>query len=106
MAQKIIWEKFRKWTRNCDPQKARIAVFEQIRDIPYYLVEQVEDPYEWAASILEKNQGSCAPKHYLLGLLFPMLGLQVKYATYHFSWDKQNLDCKCANKKKDKYVPL
>lgn len=91
MSQKFIWEKFRQWAQNSDPLKARIAVFEQVRDIPYYLVEQVDGPYDWAASILENNKGSCAPKHYLLGLLFPMLGVQVKYFTCPFRWGEQDL---------------
>ena len=99
MAQKIIWKKFHQWKKNSDPLKARVTIFEQIRDIPYYLVEQVDDPYEWAALILEKKQGSCAPKHYLLGLLFSMLGLQVKYTTYHFRWSEQKLQYPEALKK-------
>lgn len=72
-----------------DPQAARIAVFNQIRDIPYYLVPQIADPYEWAQSVLKENKGSCSPKHYLLGLLFSKLGIPIKYATYPFQWDKQ-----------------
>lgn len=82
-------DKFNQWTATLAPEKARIVVFEHIRDIPYYLVPQIADPDEWAASILALNKGSCSPKHYLLGMLFNRMGLEVKYVSYSFRWDKQ-----------------
>ncbi|RJO63666.1 MAG: hypothetical protein C4540_06820 [Candidatus Omnitrophota bacterium] len=87
----IIWDKANEWTARLGPLDARIKVFEEIRDIPYYLVPSIEDPYEWAASILAENKGSCSPKHYLLGLLFEKMGLPVKYVTYPYHWNKQPL---------------
>ncbi len=92
MVQDIILEKFNQWTAELPAEKARIAVFEHIRDIPYYIVPQVADPGEWAASMLNANKGSCSPKHYLLGMLFNRMGLEVQYTSYVFRWDKQPIN--------------
>jgi len=89
MSEKIIGQKFDIWTKNLKPEDARIAIFEHIRDIPYYLVPQIENPYEWAVSVLEADKASCTPKHYLLAILFRRLGIHVKYATYPFKWEAQ-----------------
>ena len=85
-------EKFNHWSARLPEDKARIAVFEHIREIPYYLVPQIADPQGWAASILTANKGSCSPKHYLLGMLFNRMGLEVKYVSYPFRWDKQPIN--------------
>ncbi len=85
----IILERFSAWTEGLNSQEARVAVFNQIRDIPYYLVPQMADPEEWAASILHNCKGSCSPKHYLLGILFGKLGIPIKYVTYPFKWLEQ-----------------
>lgn len=92
MAQDIILEKFNQWTARLPADQARIAVFEHIRDIPYYIVPQIADPDEWAANILTANKGSCSPKHYLLGMLFNRMGMEVKYVSYPFRWDKQPIN--------------
>lgn len=89
MDNNIVLEKFASWTQGLNPEKARIALFNRIRDIPYYLVPQVDDPCEWGASILRTDKGSCSPKHYLLGFLFSKLNIPVRYATYPFKWDMQ-----------------
>ncbi len=87
--REIIDRKFNEWASALNAEEARIRIFEEIRDIPYYLVPQIAEPYDWAASILETKKASCSPKHYLLGLLFVRLGIPIKYATYPFNWDKQ-----------------
>ncbi|MBU1726394.1 MAG: hypothetical protein KJ880_02050 [Candidatus Omnitrophica bacterium] len=89
MSKEKLLHKLKEWTLGLGPLESRKTVFERIRDIPYYLVPQVEDPYEWAGRILDSNKASCSPKHYLLGFLFIQLGIPVKYATYPFKWDKQ-----------------
>jgi hypothetical protein len=86
-----IEERFVDWTQGLSPQEARISVFSHIRDIPYALVPQVNDPLQWGASIIAGNKGSCSPKHYLLGHFFAKLGLAVKYATFPFAWEEQAL---------------
>jgi hypothetical protein len=92
MPKEIILKAFEQWVKGLGPKDARITVFSRIRDIPYYLVPQIADPNEWAASILHNCKASCSPKHYLLGLLFGKLGIPIKYATYSFKWDKQPID--------------
>jgi len=89
MSREIILDKFEEWSRAKGSKEARMEIFQQIRDIPYYLVPQIDDPYDWAASVLSNNRGSCSPKHYLLGLLFSRMGIAVKYVTYPFKWGAQ-----------------
>jgi len=92
MQEKILLEKFNLWTKSSSPERARIEIFNQIRDIPYYLVPALPDPREWAASILTVNRASCSPKHYLMGMLFAKLEIPIKYATYPFKWGEQKLN--------------
>ncbi len=91
MDEKNILEKFSIWTKGLDPERARIAVFENIRDIPYAIVPELRDPYRGPVGILELNKGSCQPKHYLIAKLFGRLGIPAKYITYPFKWDEQEL---------------
>jgi len=90
--KEVLKLKFNELIRDFNPAEARIVIFEHIRDIPYYLVPQVADPYEWAVQMLYTQKASCSPKHYLLGLYFEELGIPVKYATYPFKWDKQKME--------------
>lgn len=86
MPDKIIWERFNQWTKDLEPQAARVSVFEHIRDIPYAIMPQLRDPDLGPAQMLKINRGSCQPKHYLLGLFFTKLDIPVKYVTYPFRW--------------------
>ncbi len=36
--------------------------------------------------MLLRNEGSCSPKHFLLGRMLTMLDIPVQYATYPFLW--------------------
>ncbi|MFA5146626.1 MAG: hypothetical protein WC515_04555 [Candidatus Omnitrophota bacterium] len=83
----LIASKFEEWTKGKDPKEARISVFEHIRDIPYAIVPSLRDPAAGPSGLLKLCKGSCVPKHFLLGTMFGMLGISVKYATYTFSWD-------------------
>jgi len=91
MDEPTIIERFEAWTKGLNPREARISIFTHIRDIPYYLVPQIDDPRRWAGSILKNNKGSCSPKHYLLGLLFEKLGIKISYVTYPFRWSGQGI---------------
>jgi hypothetical protein len=84
--QDIIEKKFREWTQGLDPKEARINVFNKVRDIPYMIVPELRSPESGPSGILEKNCGSCQPKHWLLAIYFRKLGIPVKYATYPFHW--------------------
>ena len=87
MEEDIITAKFNEWTRGKDPRAARIAVFEHIRDIPYAIVPSLRDPVAGPLGLLKLCKGSCVPKHFLLADMFGRLGINIKYATYRFSWD-------------------
>ncbi|MDD4879222.1 MAG: hypothetical protein PHR22_02045 [Candidatus Omnitrophica bacterium] len=83
----IITQKFNEWTEGKGPKEARISVYEHIRDIPYAIIAAMRDPKVGPAALIERNRGSCNPKHVLLAGLFGRLGLEVKYANYAFNWD-------------------
>jgi len=86
MSANIIDKKFKEWTSGLGPKEARIAVFNHIRDIPYAIIAELRSPEAGPSGMLEKNQGSCQPKHWLLAVLFKKLNIPVKYATYPFLW--------------------
>lgn len=82
MAHNIVRETFSKWTQGCDPLRARIVLFEHVRDIPYGYPAS-RDPVE----VLQTGRGSCSGKHYLLGELYRLLGLSVRHmiCTHRFN---------------------
>jgi len=51
-----------------------ISLFEMVRDIPYDVIGSRE-----ASEVLEKKKGTCSGKHLLLGRLFELIGIEVKY---------------------------
>ena len=83
----IVESKFREWTQGKRLKEARIAVFNQIRDIPYAVIPELNDSSKYV-KILETNRGSCTPKHFLLCNMFQRLGLQVLYVVYQYWWDE------------------
>ena len=91
MKNDIVERKFYEWTSGLDPKAARIAVFNKIRDIPYMIIPELRGPDVGPSGILEKNQGSCQPKHWLLAIYFKKLGVPVKYVTYPFHWHTGHL---------------
>jgi hypothetical protein len=83
----IVEAKFREWTRGKNPREARIAIFNRIRDIPYAILPELNDPRNYIR-ILELNRGSCTPKHFLLCAMFQKLGLKVWYVVYRYRWNE------------------
>jgi hypothetical protein len=83
----VIEDKFLEWTHGKNPREARIAIFNQIRDIPYSVVPALNDPDNYA-EMLAINRGSCTPKHFLLCSMFQMLNLSVLYVVYQYRWDE------------------
>lgn len=81
----IIDRTLLEWTRGLSAKAARIAVFNKVRDIPYAIVPELNDPQRFV-DILKLNRGSCTPKHFLLCHIFEKLGLEVLYAVYPFLW--------------------
>ena len=81
----ILEEKFRQWVQGKDTARARVSIFENIRDIPYAVVPQHIDA-EGYADILRLGRGSCTPKHFLLCNMYQKLGMLVLYVVYPFRW--------------------
>lgn len=86
-------QKFREWTEGLDTRQSMIAIFSRIRDIPYALVPRSGhgDPDSLAETMLQQGRGSCAPKHYLLAVMYRRLNLNVVYATFPFRWSEQEI---------------
>ncbi len=80
-------KKFHEWTDGLTPKEQRISVFYHVRDIPYKLITSLYDPDNAVQGALEANGGSCTPKHFLLGHMFQMLDIPVKYASFTFNWN-------------------
>jgi hypothetical protein len=82
MGTDIIEQTLRTWTDGCDPLRSRITLFEHVRDLPYYYPSP-RDPSE----VLQSGRGSCSGKHYVLGAMFRLLGLEVRHmiCTHRFN---------------------
>lgn len=87
----IIDKKFDEWTRNVDPEERKIQIFEHIRDIPY-VITGITDPENGPVELLRRNEGTCSPKHFLLGAMYQKLDISVKYASYPFRWGDLGVD--------------
>ena len=69
-----------------------IAIFQQIRDIPYALNHAPDSPEMSATErILAQGKGSCGAKHYLMADMYQKLGIEVVYATFPFLWNDPDL---------------
>ncbi len=86
-----IEKEFREWVRGKSAIEARVSVYERIRDIPYAVIPELNNPERYA-EILTLKKGSCIPKHFLLCAMFHRLGLDVLYAVYPFRWDEVEID--------------
>ncbi len=62
------------WAGEGDPARRRIALFEQVRDLPFRYPSS-RDPSE----VLRDGGGSSSGKHYLLGELLRRLGTPVRH---------------------------
>lgn len=82
MGNDQIRDVFERWTHGLDPLKARIVLFEKVRDIPYAYPTS-RDP----AEVLQSNRGSCSGKHYLLGAMYNLLNLPARHmiCTHRFN---------------------
>lgn len=82
MANEIIRQLAVDLTKGCDALKSRIALFERVREIPY-IYPASRDPLE----VLQRSQGSCSGKHYLLAEMFRAIGCKVRHmiCTHQFN---------------------
>ena len=85
--QNIVDETFAQWVRGRTEVESRIAIYNAIRDIPYAVIPELNDPLRYR-EILALHKGSCTPKHFLLCAMYQKLGLEVLYAVYTFRWDE------------------
>lgn len=81
----VVAKKFIEWTRGRNDLEARISLFHKVRNIPYAVIPEIIHSRRYLR-ILEINQGSCTPKHFLLADLFERLGLTVFYSVWQFRW--------------------
>lgn len=79
--------KLHEWTRGKSAEDARITIFYNIRDMPYAVIPELNDPERYT-DILKLNRGSCTPKHFLLCYMYQKIGLEVLYAVYPFRWSE------------------
>jgi hypothetical protein len=86
VAPDIVQEAFAEWTKGLSGRDARISIFDHIRDIPYAVIPEIRNPVDGPQGLLKGMKGSCTPKHFLLGRMFEMLQIPIKYVTYPFSW--------------------
>jgi len=84
---KKIDDIFDEWVGGLGFDEARICIFDNIRDIPYAVIPELNEKDQYIR-ILELNKGSCTPKHFLLCNLYQRLGLQVLYSVFPFRWDE------------------
>jgi len=74
MTDDLIRQTFEQWTRGCDARRARILLFERVRDIPYAYPAS-RNPVE----VLQQQRSSCSGKHYLLAEFYRCLKLTVRH---------------------------
>lgn len=91
MPGEIITALFREWTTGLSPHEQMISIFFHIRDIPYALVPFSGNQISGPEQLLRDGKGSCGPKHRLLGEMFAMLGIRVRYQTWPFRWSDPSL---------------
>lgn len=87
----IVQETLSGWIEGADDRENRVRVFERVRDIPYAVVLEIRNLSDGPREILKRNCGSCTPKHFLLGRMFELMGIDVRYVTFPFSWNQPRL---------------
>jgi hypothetical protein len=91
VAPDIVQEAFAEWTKGLSGRDARISIFDHIRDIPYAVIPEIRNPVDGPQGLLKGMKGSCTPKHFLLGRMFEMLRIPIKYVSYPFSWNAKSV---------------
>ena len=104
MAQ-IIEAKFRDWANGESATRARVRIYERIRDIPYAVIPELVSPERYW-EILTLRKGSCTPKHFLLRDMYERLGMLVLYVVYPFNWIELEVDYPPSLRKLAEGLPL
>ncbi|MFH1665572.1 MAG: hypothetical protein ABIA77_05460 [Candidatus Omnitrophota bacterium] len=90
--EKIVSKKFKEWTEGASASGAVKRIFREIRDIPYAVVPELFSLKKGPAGMLSLNKGFCVPKHYLMGMMYEKLGVDVTYCTFEFYWKDMDVD--------------
>jgi hypothetical protein len=101
----LLNSKFAEWAGGKDALQARLSIYENIRDIPYAIIPELNDAERYV-EILRYGKGSCMPKHLLLGSMYERLGLSVFYAVFPFRWGEAEVDYPPHIKKLADELPL
>ncbi|MCK5450378.1 MAG: hypothetical protein KAI70_01285 [Candidatus Omnitrophica bacterium] len=102
----IVEFKLREWTTGLTPEESRVRIFEKIRDIPFAIVLEQFKLADGPKLMLKNNRGFCISKHYFLGMMFSALDIPVRYCTYAFKWQDQDLDYTEELKELSKDLPI
>lgn len=81
----LVTRNFQQWTAGKAGKDAMVAIYNHIRDIPYKVLTELNDPENFKR-ILEVNAGSCTPKHLLMAEMYSRLGLDVLLVVYPYRW--------------------
>ncbi len=100
-----VGKKFEDWTKGLTLEESMVRIFENIRDIPYYISPELFDRETGPRKMLVQNRGFCNPKHYLMGMMFERLGMKVRYWSCSFRWDEMRVDCPEEIKEAAKRLP-
>jgi transglutaminase-like putative cysteine protease len=104
--QDIIEAKYIEWTDGLTPEESTVNIFDKIRDIPYYVIAEHLDLEKGPSGMLKENKGSCTPKHYLLGMMYQRLGVDVRYHTYSFMWKDLDIEYSGVLKDLSERIPV
>jgi len=106
MASDIVQKAFVEWTKGLSGKDARISIFNHVRDIPYAVIPEIRNPVDGPQGLLERMKGSCSPKHFLLGRMFEMIGVPIKYVSYPFSWNVKSVAYPLELRKLAEVIPI
>ncbi|HUU74838.1 MAG TPA: hypothetical protein VMW63_01980 [Methanoregulaceae archaeon] len=76
-----------KWTKDLEGDAAIISVYSHVRDIPYAAISGLSDPWNGPELMLAIGRGSCTPKHNLLARMFEIMGVNIIFSSFKFSWN-------------------
>lgn len=103
--KRIIYQKFTEWTRGRSDVESRIGIFENIRDIPYAVIPEVNSVQSYWR-MLTVGKGSCTPKHFVLRDMYEKMGLPVLYVVYPFRWIDLEVDYPAHLRKLAEVMPI
>ncbi len=83
-----------------------VGFFEWVRNMPFEVRLGQKGYLVGLNHILSNKRGSCSSKHYLLGILYERMGLNVVYSVYPFFWRDQDIEFPAPLKKLADKMPM